>query len=482
MTWSPIPSFNEPRYTDTNLNQIQKLNGWYLEKAAGSAVLVSLQGHQLKGTVANNTANRRAFYFASSGGGIISIHGNTLYIVDASGTSTANATLLSTSSGDCYFSENNVNQVLIVDGTYGYIYNTAASTLTKITDVNFPASPATCTYLNSRFIVNNQATGRFYESDLEDGLTWTPAIFATAEAAGDNLYAVWSTQDRLILFGRDTIEHWVPSDNNPYFQPITGAVLPYGCQSYTTIAKNGDAFFFYGIGPSVRGAIFVLQAGQCKMISEPYISDKISDWLFGNCYGYTYMNQGAAFYEIVNTTISNFPAWQYNITNGTWAELDSTNRPIKFVLNAWDATSGAFPPMAFERATGKVHWLGNASNPYNSYNGTAITRTLDFKVDAGISHTTNQGLRFELEIQHDSSATYTLSATLTKSDDGGLTFGGSQTLSKAITSGTTAQQVILTSPPLGSFKAGRIYRLVFTGPSARIIFRRAEGLVRVGRF
>jgi hypothetical protein len=135
-------------------------------------------------------------------------------------------------------------------------------------------------------------------------------------------------------------------------------------------------------------------------------------------------------------------------------------------------------PLAFDYSNGKIYALGSS----NDYGGTAITRVLDFKVDGGLSRTVNQGLRFEFEAQHDSSSSYTLSATLQKSDDAGLTFDTGIALSKSITSGTSAQQVVLTTPPLGSFKAGRIYRLTFTGPAARLILRRAEGLVRVGRF
>jgi hypothetical protein len=87
-----------------------------------------------------------------------------------------------------------------------------------------------------------------------------------------------------------------------------------------------------------------------------------------------------------------------------------------------------------------------------------------------------------MEAQHDSSSSYTLSMLLQKSDDGGRTFDTGITVSKAITNGTSAQQVTLTTPPLGSFKAGRTYRATFAGPAARLILRRAEGLVRIGRF
>jgi hypothetical protein len=52
-------------------------------------------------------------------------------------------------------------------------------------------------------------------------------------------------------------------------------------------------------------------------------------------------------------------------------------------------------------------------------------------------------------------------------------------LSKAITSGTTGQRVMLEAHRLGSSRQ-RYYRLTFTGPAARIVLQSAELEADVG--
>ena len=89
-------------------------------------------------------------------------------------------------------SSSNGTQVMIVDGTYGYIYNTVTNVFVQITDVDFPANPVTVTFLAGRFIVNFAGSSRFYVSDNYNGLSWEPLLFANAETNPDPILAVWA--------------------------------------------------------------------------------------------------------------------------------------------------------------------------------------------------------------------------------------------------------------------------------------------------
>ncbi len=479
MKWTPILTFTAPHYLNESLNQIQRCVNWYHEKVGDDYVLMSLQGFHAVAVTGNNLACRGAFFYEKDGGVGFSCHGNKIYWIASNGAATAYATTLSTISGDVYFAANSTT-VLVTDGSYGYIINPSALSITKITDVNFPAGPGPCAYMNGRLIVLDQGNGTFHISQLNDGLTWTPSVFATAEAAPDVLNGIARARDILYLLGETTTEPWVGMDADPYFQPVVGSVMPVGCLYGPSVAQINDKILFFGAGHGRTGTVFMIQGVVAQDICPSYIADKIALWSAGSTTAYAYTNQGHEIYEIKNTAVSQFTSWIYDITSGVWSESNLSARSLKTVINAYSGSG--LPPFGFDNANGNIYWLGNFSNPYNSFNGTAITRILDFALDGGISRTTNQGLRFDLEVQHDSSASYTLSATLQKSDDSGLTFDTGITLSKAITSGTTAQQVVLTTPPLGAFKAGRIYRLTFTGPSARLILRRCEGIVRIGRF
>jgi hypothetical protein len=102
----------------------------------------------------------------------------------------------------------NGTQMMIVDGTYGYIYNTSTNVFAQITDVDFPANPVTVTFLAGRFVVNLVGSSRFYVSDLYDGLSWDALNFANAETSPDPISAVLASNGQLILLGTRTTEYW----------------------------------------------------------------------------------------------------------------------------------------------------------------------------------------------------------------------------------------------------------------------------------
>lgn len=478
MNWQPIPNLTAPHYLDTGLNQVQKCVNWYHEKTPDGLVLKSFTGYQLKDSVANNAACRGAIFVP--GYGLFSVHGNTVYKIASDGSDTALTGTLSTSSGYVKLAYSST-QIMVTDLSYGYIISPLALSVTKITDSNFPSDAFSCACINEQFLVVKGGTDRWYMSAVGDGLTWTPVISGRAMTNGDLLIGVEVVRDVVYFIGSYTTEQWAPSSIDPYLQPITGATLPIGTFERTTIARINDSILMLAMGAYDRPSVWKIEGGQAAKIAPPYIDNIVGNWALGagTTRAFAYSNLGNSFYELYNTNDSNNPAWVYNISSGVWFET-SSSRTIQAAINAG---AGGVPPFGFDTTNGNVYWLGCTGNEYNQFlSGNAITRILDFKVDGGVSRTFNAGLRFEFEVKHDSSSSYSLSATLQKSDDAGLTFDTGVTLSKAITSGTSAQQVILTSPPLGSFKAGRIYRLTFAGPAARLILRRAEGLVQIGRF
>lgn len=468
MNWQPIPSVNEPHYLDTNLNAIQKCSNWYHEKTPSGLVLKSLQGYSLLATVAGNASCRGAILDSRSSS-IVSVHGNTVYTVNSLGASTALTGTLSTSSGAVVLFSG-LSTAILTDGTYGYVVDVVGGTVTKITDANFPASPTSCACINGQFLVNSSGTDRWYMSAVDDGLTWTPIISGRSITNGDYLTHIDVVRDVVYFMGRYSIEIWSTSTVDPYLQPITGSTIPLGVISPINVGKVGGRICLLGYSETSVGSFYVIDGGQPQKIATPYIESQIKAWPSARVIAYS--ADGCDFMEAIPGAPNN--GFLYNLTTGTWSETPS-GRSIKAVVRAFVQTG---TPVAFDSTNGNIYALGAS----NSNNGTAITRILDFKVDGGVSRTFCAGLRFEFEAQHDSSSSYTLSATLQKSDDAGLTFDTGITLSKAVTNGTSAQQVILQSPPTGSFKAGQIYRLTFAGPAARLILRRAEGLVRVGRF
>lgn len=466
----PLPMFTAPSYGDRTLNEVQRCVNLYPEKTPQGWKLVGAPGLFLLATVGNNLPCRGAYF--TSTGRVFSAHDNDLYEISGAGTATDRADL-NTTSGDVRFCDNGA-LMLIVDGTDGYVYTLATNAFATVADSNFPANPASCTFHDGYFIVTETGSDTFYLSALNDPTDWTPVSSAVEESSGDNLTACRSTGDSVLLIGVRTTVPWYNTGSASFpFERISGAQMKVGCNDPSSIAQMGKAVFMVGVGDGMAPGVWMIEGGTARKISPPYVDTNLIN---GVTYGLVGQdNLGHRFYQI-NAVLT---SWVYDIDQDTWWEKDSdvsgsyaTNRISHAVQNS----SGI--PTAFDSINGKVYQILSS---VNSEDGTAIRRRRIFgPIEASAKLIFHHRIRFIIEADHDSSASYTLSATLEWSDNGGLTWSTARTLSKAITSGTTGQRVMLSADRLGSSRQ-RYYRLTFTGPAARIVLQSAELDMEVGR-
>ena len=134
------------------------------------------------------------------------VHRGTFWEINNAGVMTNRGSLLTTS-GRCAIADNGT-QIMIVDGTYGYIYTIATTTLAQIVDADFPANPVTVTFEGGYFLVSLANSGKFYISGLYAGATWDALDFATAESNPDNLIRVQEDHGDVVLFGDISTEFW----------------------------------------------------------------------------------------------------------------------------------------------------------------------------------------------------------------------------------------------------------------------------------
>ncbi len=98
--------------------------------------------------------------------------GNRIYSIDPSNV-VAFLGSIATSTGYVGI-DANTYQVIFVDGTNGYIFDTETSTFTQITDPAFPLKPIDTCYLDGFFVVANGNTNTFQLSSFNQGLVWGP--------------------------------------------------------------------------------------------------------------------------------------------------------------------------------------------------------------------------------------------------------------------------------------------------------------------
>jgi hypothetical protein len=249
------------------------------------------------------------------------VHRGTLYEVNNAGVKTSIGSLLTTT-GRCSLSHNGT-QIIVVDGTYGYIYNTSTNTFAQITDVDFPTQPETVTFQDGYFIVNQGGTGRFYISAPYNGLAWDGLDFANAESSPDKLIAVIADSGELMLFGPFTTEFW---GNNgaadfPYAR-LQGASSEWGLAARWSLAKYDNSVA--GVFKNRMGQVMIAKmAGYVPQpISTQDMDSVINSYTsVSDAEAFSYMLGGHPMYQV------NFPSagysWLYDGSTGIWTSMKS---------------------------------------------------------------------------------------------------------------------------------------------------------------
>lgn len=164
-------------------------------------------------------------------------------------------------------------ELILVDGEYGYHWD--GTTFSVISDPDFPTATHIA-WLDFYFIANDVGTGQFYKSGLNDGLSWNPLDFATAESQPDKLLAVYTTNNELWLLGEYTTEVYYNSGNPDFpFEQIPHGVLDIGIQAPYSIAQNQSGELVW-LASSKHGANDVVKA---RVGGFQIISDADTGWV-----------------------------------------------------------------------------------------------------------------------------------------------------------------------------------------------------------
>lgn len=303
------------------------------------------------------------------GGVAYGVHRGTLYEINNAGTLTAKGALLTTS-GRVSISDNGT-QVMIVDGTAGYIYNTGTGVFAQITDGDFPANPVTVTFLAGRFVVNFQGSSRFYVSDMYDGLSWDALMFANAETNPDPIVAVWASNGQLILLGSDSAEYWSNSGQLDFpFALLQGTATEWGLAATWSIAKY-DNTMGYLVKNRMGGQVMFAKL-------NGYIPERLSTVDFdsiinryattSDASGYSYMLGGHPMFVLNFATAGK--SWLYDGSTGEFTALKSfgsTRHNAEFSFSLLGSTILA------DSTDGKLYRL--APDTYTD-NGASIERQL----------------------------------------------------------------------------------------------------------
>ena len=213
-----------------------------------------------------------------------------------------------------------VSQVMLIDGVYGYIFNTATNVFTQITGDYMPGTSIVSQ--NGRFVQNLNDSNKWIYSNYLDGLTWKASEnFFTAEASPDPILWITDANNQLWFYGSKTVEVWnYQGDINFLWSRSGVGFINNGLVGrYAATCINGHIFW---LGYSPNGQNEILHTGQSYMpdiVSTPAISYIISKMeTVDDCIALSYQQEGHQF------AIFSFPSGNrtlcYDMSTGLWHE------------------------------------------------------------------------------------------------------------------------------------------------------------------
>jgi hypothetical protein len=185
-------------------------------------------------------------------------------------------------------------------------------------DTNFyPAQ--TVTFFDDYFVFDRFGTNEFILSAIGDGTTYPPLYFASALVNPDNVVAVISDHEMLLIFGDKTIESWYDAGlQNFPFQRYDGATVERGLAAPLSIVKEDNAVFFLGddkIYYRLQGVLPIRVSTHAIEATWGKYT-KISD-----AFAFSYTIKGHKFINLI------FPSgtgtFVFDVATGLWHERDS---------------------------------------------------------------------------------------------------------------------------------------------------------------
>lgn len=299
----------------------------------------------------------------------------------------------------------------------GASYNATASTLTQITDGDFP-SVTSVTVLNFYGIFTKKDTTQFVISALNDLTSFNAADIASAEESPDLLVRAFAFAGELWLFGEISIEIWdgVATGDFPFVARRSSSIQR-GCAAKRSVAQEDNTIFWLGEDRTVYRA----KGYTPQRISTHAIERVLQRFTtIDDAEAFIYTQNGHKFYVLTFPT--ELRTFVYDIAIQRWHERRSFKDGQE---NRWRATSHAFiydKNLVGDFETGTIYELDLSTSTDNGaiieriqtmpsvYNNDnrVVHNSLKIDFDSGIGTVSGQGENPQVMMDY--------------SDDGGRTF------------------------------------------------------------
>lgn len=253
-------------------------------------------------------------------------------------------------------------QVVIADGTAGYLYNTGAHTLATQA-ASFPTAARTVTFASGFFVAEQPGTQQFWVSNFNDGSVWNSLAFASASAYPDLILAVDNLGGNLVTFSEQHGEFWQNSGLTPQpFTPILSAAHEYGLAAIFSRAHVQDSIIF--LAQTRQGQVtFVRLLGfRPMLISNPDLDNIINSFsTVSDAVGFSYAIDRHQFYQVTFPSANR--SFLFDTETDLWSEVQTgpAVNPVRHIANL-----SAY-------VAGKTYVSDHASNQIYALSPTAYT-------------------------------------------------------------------------------------------------------------
>ena len=396
---------------------------------------------------------------------LFAVCGSGFYRITSAGTATKVGDL-NTSTGIVSMKDNGF-QIMVSDGSQGWIYEHEAATLTRITDTDFPGA-GIVDYLDGYFIFNKPDSSQFFITALYDGGDIDALDFASAESNPDRLLSLIVDHRELYLFGATTTETWYNSGDASFpFDRNSNAQIELGVGAARSVVAMDNTVLWL----SNKGTVVRMSGYTPQIISTRAIEYQISKEDISSAIAFSYTQEGHNFYVL---TFPEGKTWVYDVATSAWHSRKSfgmsrwrANCCVSFVGKniVGDCASGRLYEMSMDAYTedGMPIERVRVTQPIHSSGKLVFMSELEIDFESGVGTATGQGVDPK--------------ACLQWSDDGGRSWSSERWASIGMRG---AYNQVAVWRRLGTFRQ-RIFRLTITDPVPVVIID-AYGEMEAGAY
>lgn len=396
------------------------------------------------------------------------VNGNTLFSLSSQDVIVSHGTV--DGSGRVSMADNGTKLCIVVPGGNGFVFD--GLTVTRITDPDY--RPSDTVVFKDGFYVFTASDGDvFFNSALNDPLTFDALDFGTGEIDPDKIVAAHVNHNELFILGEETIEIFQNVGGAGFpFQRIPGANIQKGCHAKFTPINFDNTFVFVGGGENERSSVWkVTGSSSVQKIStsaidfaiQEFTKDEISDafsWAYsedGNTFvGFTFESSGNRIpartfaYDATSSALSGRAVWserQSGVTDNRWRVNSLVEAHNKLLTSDQiDGRIGELDKSTFQEY-GNLIFRQKASSPFSNQGNSQFWGEVELTLEGGVGLTSGQGSDPIIRMDF--------------SDDGGRTFSN-EFSRKAGKIGEFFKRVIWRRQ--GRIPAHRVIRFTMTDP------------------